>query len=74
MAKKRSSTAEDESEFAIDLGRYMSTTEAAQETGVSPRWIRKMIQQGVLEGRKVNPRAWLVSVNSLREFQRRRKV
>lgn len=53
---------------------YISTTEAARRLGVSRPWVTVLINRGELEGYKINPRAWLVSLASVERLQAARST
>ena len=45
----------------------LTVTEAAERLGVSGARVRKLLESGVLAGRKVNTRLWLVSPDSVEQ-------
>lgn len=62
-------------DMADDESGWTTTDTAARALGVSPRTVRRFIDRGELEGRKVKEgivEAWEVSINSLQELRDRR--
>lgn len=45
----------------------ISVTDAAQRTGLSPAWIRRLLQRGQIEGVKVG-RNWLTTEQAIRDY------
>jgi len=50
--------------------RLITVAEAAALLGVTPRRVRKFIEEGRLQGEPVNPRLWLVYRSSVERFAR----
>lgn len=53
--------------------RQLSTIEAAKLAGVTRRHVRRLLQDGDLEGRKLNDWVWLVDQRSLERWIEKRK-
>jgi excisionase family DNA binding protein len=47
--------------------KFISVTEASSRSGLSPAWVRRLVQRGEIEGVKVG-RNWLVSEAALRDY------
>ena len=45
----------------------ISVTDAAKRTGLSPAWIRRLLQRGRIEGVKVG-RNWLTTEQAIRDY------
>ena len=45
----------------------ISVTDAAKRTGLSPAWIRRLLQRGQIEGVKVG-RNWLTTEGAIRDY------
>ena len=45
----------------------ISVTDAAKRTGLSPAWIRRLLQRGQIEGVKVG-RNWLTTEEAIRDY------
>ena len=58
----------DDEEFAD----WMTASEAAEELGVTDRWIRDLAEAGKLIGRKMG-RMWLVRRSSVERYKQQRK-
>jgi excisionase family DNA binding protein len=54
------------------IDEWITTAEAAKLLGVTRMHVVRLIHAGVLEGRMVNPRLWLVNRQSLRAWVRKR--
>ena len=52
----------------------ISTAQAARELGVKPRTVLRWVEQGLLEGRRVNARATMVSEASVRALRQARSA
>ncbi len=52
-----------------DIKGTLRSEEAAKRLGVSRATIRRWILEGVLEGRKVGPRIFRISENSVRALE-----
>lgn len=48
---------------------WISTTEAAKLTGYTIRYIQQLAREGIIEGQKITPRAWLVDRESLLAYK-----
>lgn len=46
---------------------YISTTEAAERSGLSPHYLRKLLKEGKLEGTQLI-RSWIIYTDSLEKF------
>jgi len=51
---------------------YISTNEAARIMNVTPRYVRVLAKEGVIDGEMVG-RDWIVKRESAEQFQRQRK-
>jgi uncharacterized protein (DUF433 family) len=47
-----------------EAAEWLSVPEAAAFLGCSDVWVQKMLRRGLLEGRKISGRAWIVSRKS----------
>lgn len=45
----------------MSIENYLTATEAAELIGCSSARVRQMIQQGVIKGKKLSPRMWLIA-------------
>lgn len=57
------------------MSRLLGTTEAAEELGISPKWLGKLIRQGRVPAIKVHARAYVLDeqdVERLKTAPRRR--
>lgn len=52
-----------------EMSNWITTTEAAERLGVTPRWITTLITRGELAGRKLNPRLYLVYAPDLETYR-----
>jgi excisionase family DNA binding protein len=57
----------------VPLDRYMRVAEAAAELGVSPRWVVRLIDRGLLRAERAGPQFYLVERDSVTEYQRTRR-
>jgi len=48
---------------------WISTAEAAKLTGYTVRYIQQLAREGVIEGQKITPRAWLIDQESLLAYK-----
>lgn len=52
----------------LDQNReYISTTEAAERSGLTPHYLRKLLKEGKLEGIQLI-RSWVIYTDSLEKF------
>jgi DNA (cytosine-5)-methyltransferase 1 len=51
-----------------DIEEYVTTEEAAEILGYSPKYIRRMLRNGKLPAEKVG-RLWLIHRDTVREYQ-----
>jgi excisionase family DNA binding protein len=63
MAKRKSTPVED----------YITSSEAAQILGVTRVYVNQLLARGVLRGRKMTDRLWMVERSSLPNWTRQRK-
>jgi excisionase family DNA binding protein len=47
----------------------LTVQEVAEMKGVDTRTVRGWIQRGLIDAEQINPRLWLVSANSVKNFQ-----
>lgn len=52
----------------IDLSKYMTTAAAAERSGNTQPHIAHLLRKGILQGKKIAPRLWLVEVESLNNY------
>lgn len=64
MTKRKDTTTENE---------YIVATEAANALGISRVHVDRLLAQGVLRGRKVTNRLWLIDKSSLKNYQPKRR-
>jgi hypothetical protein len=62
MSKKKNTPA------TTDLSKLVTVTEASKQSGYADAHIRLLARRGSIQARKVGPRAWLVSLESLRAY------
>ncbi len=55
------------------LTEWLTPEQAAAELGVTSRWVRNLIERGVLEGQKLSDRVLLVKRSSLANFTPKHK-
>ena len=53
---------------------YFSVPEAAEKLGCSRTWVLKLLNEGELEGWKVNAKAWAVEPKSLAQNLKRYRL
>lgn len=61
-------TKSQQGDFTITVADWVSTARAAQLLGITPRWVRKLVDENKLEGRLMNPRFMLISKESLNRY------
>jgi len=47
----------------------LTVQEVAELKGVDSRTVRGWIQRGLIEAEQINPRLWLISADSVKDFQ-----
>jgi excisionase family DNA binding protein len=52
-----------------DLAGYITTQEAAQKLGYHIIYVRRMVREGKLQGKKIG-QMWLVSIKSIEAYQK----
>lgn len=50
--------------------KHCTVKETAVILKCTEGWVRTLLQQGRLKGLKINEKAWLVKLSSVREYQR----
>ena len=55
--------------MTIDNFQYLSVSEAATRIGCTVGRVRQLLIDGILVGRKVNARAWIISPSSVEEVK-----
>lgn len=51
----------------IDGGEYLTVSEAVDYMGCTDGWVRILLREGKLRGRRVGERVWLIPVEAARE-------
>jgi len=49
--------------------KWISTSEASELTGYAQGHVRRLARDGVVEARKVTPRAWVINRRSLLDYR-----
>lgn len=52
----------------VDLSKYITTAEAAERAGNTQPHIALLLRKGILQGKKIAPRLWLVEIASLETY------
>lgn len=52
----------------MEYAEWISTSEAAELTGYAQGHVRRLAREGMVEARKVTPRAWIVNRRSLLDY------
>jgi excisionase family DNA binding protein len=51
----------------IDGGEYLTVAEAVEFMGCTDGWVRILLREGKLRGRRIGERVWLIPVEAARE-------
>lgn len=50
------------------MNELISVSEAATRLNLTDSYIRRLLREGKIEGRKINDRAWVVSKSSVEQY------
>lgn len=51
----------------IDGGEYLTVSEAVAYMGCTPGWVRYLLREGKLRGKRLSERVWLIPIEAARE-------
>lgn len=58
--------------ITAETEEWITTAEAADMLNVTQRWITDLAVQGKIKGQKINPKLWLVTRESVKEYAKTR--
>jgi predicted transcriptional regulator len=53
--------------------KWMTIQEVVQEIGCTPSYVRRLLRDEVLSGKKVGERAWVIDAKSVSDFSKKPK-
>jgi excisionase family DNA binding protein len=56
------------------MDEYLTVTQAAESLGLSTSGVRVRLERGVMLGRRIHPRLWLVPKSEVERWQQRGKL